>query len=53
MSKMLIVYHSPVRNKFENTLVRAVCCILRHYFFSFVISKQTDNPVYFKFDIVV
>ena len=30
---MLIVYHSPVRNKFENTLLRAVCCILLHYFF--------------------
>ena len=46
MSNMLIVYHSPVRNKFEDTLVRAVCCILRHCFFSFVISKQTDNPVF-------
>ena len=46
MSKMLIVYHSPVRNKFENTLLRAVCCILLNCFFSFVISKQTDNPVF-------
>ena len=46
MSKVLIVYHSPVRNKFENTLLRAVCCILLNCFFSFVISKQTDNPVF-------
>ena len=46
MSKMLIAYHSPVRNKFENTLLRAVCCILLNCFFSFVISKQTDNPVF-------
>ena len=46
MSKMLIVYHSPVRNKFENTLLRTVCCILLNCFFSFVISKQTDNPVF-------
>ena len=42
MSKMLIAYHSPVRNKFENTLLRAVCCILLLTLFFFFCHFQAN-----------